>query len=531
MSFASWLYRSNRNAPRTRRPAAARARLEIESLEQRLVLNGYSPPAAGLVAWWSGNGNANDLAGGHNGTLVSGTYGPGILGADQAFRLNGSSDYVQVPDDPAWNLGSNDFTVDLWVNYSALRSDSIVHPQSIFAAHDEGPGNSNKWFFAYGGGELFWHINSPSTGPVVVAPASFSPNLNQWYNVAVTRAGSTYTIYVNGTAVSSENNALPVPDANAPLTLGEGESPPGDFFMNGSMEHVLLYNRALGASELAGLTNPQSSLALKASANPAVLGQSVTFTATVSNSFATPAGGVDFVDTTTGTDLGTVPLASDGTASVTVPNLVAGSHVIKAVYAGQGIVQGSNSTLTEQVGFHFSGFLPPLGKTSTFRVGRTIPIKFQLTDAAGNFLGGLGNVQSLTANGVTLYAGATGAGPAGAPGQGLHYDPNTHDFVFDWSTKGLKAGTYTITLQLADGTSHAVTVQLSKSSCGDRDKDTDDGGDRDHDGGHRDGHRDSDDSSHDADDPATGSGGTGGGTGQPHAPPDVHSHSHHRRKH
>jgi hypothetical protein len=481
-----------------------------------VVLNGYSPPTSGLVAWWSGNGNANDLAGGHDGTLVGGTYGPGILGTDQAFSLNGAGAFVQAPNDPAWNLGSNDFTIDLWVNYSALRSDSMGQPQSVFVAHDEGGGNTNKWFFAYGGGDLFWHMNSPGSGPVFLAPAPFAPNLNQWYNLAVTRAGNTFTIYVNGAAVSSDTSTVAVPDANAPLTLGEAESPPGNFFMNGSMEHVLLYNRALGAQELAGLTNLQSTLTLKSSANPAVLGQSVTFTATVSNSFATPAGGVDFVDTTTGTDLGTVPLASDGTASGTVPKLGAGSHVIKATYAGQGVVQGSSNTLTEQVDYHFSGFLPPLSKGSTFQTGRTIPIKFQLTDAAGNSLSSLGDIQSLTANGVTLYGSANGTSPSGFQGQGLHYDPNTHEFVFDWSTKGLKAGAYTITLQLADGTSHAVSVQLSsRARCGDGDGDPDD--------------------SPGASDPGhpvpRSPGALGGGQGTSHVPPGGHSHSHHHRRH
>jgi hypothetical protein len=432
-----------------------------------LVLTGYSPPTSGLVAWWAGNGNANDAVGGHNGTLVSGTYGPGFLGTDQAFRLNGTSDSVQVPNDPAWNLGSNDFTIDLWVNWSALRADSVGQPQSVFVAHDEGGGNTNKWFFAYGGGDLYWHMNSPSTGPLFLGLAPFSPNLNQWYNLALSRAGNTFTIYVNGTPVSTATSSVPVPAANAPLTIGEAESPPGNFFMNGGMEDILRYNRALSAQEITGLTNPQTVTTLTASANPALLVQPVTFTATVTSSLAMPAGSVDFVDTTTGTDLGTAPLSASGTASLTVSNLAAGSHVIKAVYAGQGILLGSSSTLSEQVSYHFSGFLPPLGKTQQFDIGRRIPIKFRLSDYNGNYLGSLGDVESITANDVTLYDGVTGVSQNSADGRGLHYDSGAHRFVFRWDTSGLVAGAYTITVTLADGTTHSVTVQLSGSTgCG-----------------------------------------------------------------
>jgi hypothetical protein len=428
------------------------------------VLNGYNPPTAGLIAWWAGDGNANDVVGGHNGTLVGGTYGPGILGTDQAFSLDGADDSVQVPNDPAWNLGSSDFTIDLWVKYNALRPDSVGQPQSVFIGHDEGGGNTNKWFFAYGGGDLYWHMNSPFTGPIFLGLAPFAPNLNQWYNLALTRSRSTFTIYANGTAVASANSSLPVPDANAPLTLGEAESPPGNFLMNGSMDDVLLYNRALSAQEIAGLTNPQSTTTRSASANPSVLGQPVTFTATVSSTLATPAGSVDFVNTTTGTDPGSSPLSAAGTASVTVTNLAAGSHAIKAVYAGHGILLGSSSTLTEQVNYQFSGFLAPLKKTQVFTLGRTLPIKFQLTDFNGNYLSSLSDVQSITANDVTLHDGATGASQDSANGLGLHYDSNAQRFVFDWKSKGLAAGSYTITVTLADGTSHTVTIQLTDPS-------------------------------------------------------------------
>src|SRR5690348_15009148 len=100
--FRPWSFRS--------RPARARARTarpltrpRVEGLEERLALSGYNPPTSGLVSWWAADGNANDVVGGHNGTLVNGTYGPGILGTDQAFRLDGVDSSVQIPNDPAWN--------------------------------------------------------------------------------------------------------------------------------------------------------------------------------------------------------------------------------------------------------------------------------------------------------------------------------------------------------------------------------------------------------------------------------------------
>ncbi len=89
---------------------------------------------------------------------------------------------------------------------------------------------------------------------------------------------------------------------------------------------------------------------LTSSANPSVMGQPVTITASVSAAAAgigTPTGSVDFVDTTTGTDLGTVAL-SGGSAAVTT-SFVSGTHVIEAVYAGDGTFLGSTGTLSQTV--------------------------------------------------------------------------------------------------------------------------------------------------------------------------------------
>src|SRR5262245_54966962 len=73
-----------------------------------------TPLPPGLVGWWPGNGNANDVVGGHHGTLVGdATFAPGPCG--QVFDLRGSG-YVSVPEAPAFDFGPNDsFTAVAWV--------------------------------------------------------------------------------------------------------------------------------------------------------------------------------------------------------------------------------------------------------------------------------------------------------------------------------------------------------------------------------------------------------------------------------
>jgi RHS repeat-associated protein len=92
-----------------------------------------------------------------------------------------------------------------------------------------------------------------------------------------------------------------------------------------------------------------TSLVVASSANPAVFGQAVTFTATLtvnSPGAGSPTGTISFLDGTA--SLGTVTLGSGGQAVLSLPGLPVGSHTITAVYAGNGYFLGTTSAVLAQ---------------------------------------------------------------------------------------------------------------------------------------------------------------------------------------
>ncbi|MGH8520668.1 MAG: LamG-like jellyroll fold domain-containing protein [Gammaproteobacteria bacterium] len=213
-------------------------------------------PPSGLVSWQPGDGNADDIQGGHDGTLENGaTFTAGMV--NQAFSFNGSS-WVNVADDPAFTFGSGPFTIDLWVNFNQLEG------RDPFVGHDEGGGNRNKWIFwsdDVGHGPTFqgqralrFHINSPTIGPIDPISAPWNPVPRQWHHVAVTRDGSNYALYIDGVQVATRVDALAIPDAAAPLTIGRAEA----FFLDGLLDEVEVFNRALSATEVQAIFNAGS---------------------------------------------------------------------------------------------------------------------------------------------------------------------------------------------------------------------------------------------------------------------------------
>ncbi|HEX7830282.1 MAG TPA: Ig-like domain repeat protein, partial [Thermoanaerobaculia bacterium] len=94
------------------------------------------------------------------------------------------------------------------------------------------------------------------------------------------------------------------------------------------------------------ITKAATSLGLGSSQNPAALGASVTFTATVTATVGTPAGSVTFLDGAS--PLGTVALTG-GVATLTTSALTGGSHTINASYAGNATYAASSNSLVQSI--------------------------------------------------------------------------------------------------------------------------------------------------------------------------------------
>jgi hypothetical protein len=110
----------------------------------------------------------------------------------------------------------------------------------------------------------------------------------------------------------------------------------GDTNFNASSSSPLSQTVNMAATTVASIS----------SANPAVFGQAVTFTATVSSPGGTPTGTVTFLDGAT--SLGAATLGPSGMASLTTAALAVGPHSITASYGGDTNFNASSSSSLSQ---------------------------------------------------------------------------------------------------------------------------------------------------------------------------------------
>ncbi len=147
-----------------------------------------SPPSSGLVSWWTGNGNANDLWGTNNGTLHGGvTYVSGQVG--QAFSFNGNGEGVVVGNPASLQLQT--FTIDAWIQRSSTTKASLSAGGGLFFSY--GSGGYGLGMFD-NGQVLLTQVDGSNVG------ASALITDTNWHHVAVTRSGGTVVFYIDGTA-------------------------------------------------------------------------------------------------------------------------------------------------------------------------------------------------------------------------------------------------------------------------------------------------------------------------------------------
>ncbi|HEX2747009.1 MAG TPA: lamin tail domain-containing protein, partial [Verrucomicrobiales bacterium] len=196
------------------------------------------------VAYWELDETSGTTAADSAGTPQDGTYQNVTLGQPSAFpnlgtsaQFNGSTSRVQAAASSVFELGTGDFTVEVWAKTPLTSRGDVFNYKNV---QDFG---------------IF--LNASATGSIGGYLNSFLPYytaaVNEWYHIVMARSSGTVRLYVNGVDRGSVANATSF-SANAPVILGTNHTgAPGyasTIPFTGWIDEVAVYGTALSAARV-----------------------------------------------------------------------------------------------------------------------------------------------------------------------------------------------------------------------------------------------------------------------------------------
>ena len=424
---------------------------------------------------YGGDGNFNGSSGSLTGnpqvvskpdskTAISSSSNPSVFG--QAVTFTAAVSAV------APGTGTPTGTVTFLDAGSSVGTGTLIGGIATFTTSALAVG-SHTITTSYGGDGSFNGNTAPLTGnPQVVSKSDSAMVIASSANPAVFGQAVTFTATVSAVAPGTGTPTGTVAFFDGGTTIGTGTLSGGVATLTTSVLAVSSHTIATSyggdgnfngsSGSLTG--NPEmvskaaTSTAVNSSANPSILNQSLTFTATVSvvaPGAGSPTGTITFSDGAT--TLATVPLNS-GTATFSTSSLAVNAHSITGVYSGDGNFSSSNGSLAEKVGYSICVLYD---QTRGVHGGATFPIKLTVCDGHGVDVSSSSLVLHATA--VTAISGFSGtpdsAGNAN-PDSDFRFDGKlgaTGGYIFNLGTGGLAAGTYSLQFIVGnDPVTHAV---------------------------------------------------------------------------
>ena len=179
-------------------------------------------------------------------------YTTGLPGRGRALTLVGAShQYVDVPQSPA--LDVNRFTIAALVRYTGVQNDATLGRWEVIEkagaywlnVRTDGRVRVGGFFGSCAGSGAWKYLDSVNPIPV-----------NTWTRVAGTYNGSTLIVYVNGVRSARRSVSGTTCANDEPLAVGAKNAPALgllEALWDGQLDEVRVYNRALGAAEIARL--------------------------------------------------------------------------------------------------------------------------------------------------------------------------------------------------------------------------------------------------------------------------------------
>jgi hypothetical protein len=151
-----------------------------------------------------------------------------------SLYLNGTTDYLSIPNSTGFNLSTGNFTIEFWVYASVVSGAYGIVGKWTAATSNGGP------FAIYisAGTVTVQASTSASVWDVIASVSLGAITASTWTHVALVRNGSSFTGYLNGVGTALATNAVALLVNTDPVIVGVINSNAPSGFFNGYIDDL-----------------------------------------------------------------------------------------------------------------------------------------------------------------------------------------------------------------------------------------------------------------------------------------------------
>jgi hypothetical protein len=178
-----------------------------------------------------------------------------------SIAFDGTGDYLTAADNAAFDVGSGDWTIELWANFNSVSGEKGL--VSHFTAGTPNAGYTLRLSTSNSPSGLRLVCSGSSD---VVLQAAWTPVVSTWYHIAAVRNGGTLYIYVDGQQIGSTSIAITIGNPSALFAVGTAQTVASSDF-NGYIDDLRFtkfarYTTGTGANAGKMVFNGTNTLAL-----------------------------------------------------------------------------------------------------------------------------------------------------------------------------------------------------------------------------------------------------------------------------
>jgi len=159
--------------------------------------------------------SANNYIITRTGSITQGSFTPYDPGYYSNY-FDGSGDYLTLPNATTLALGTSDFTVEGWFNFSSSSAAAPYYNFGLVSCYENQSGSS--------GFTLAVSTSSNSLnvgiGDTNLLTTPFTVSVGTWYHFAVSRSSGTIRLFVNGALATSASNSSNFTTSTNPTSIG-----------------------------------------------------------------------------------------------------------------------------------------------------------------------------------------------------------------------------------------------------------------------------------------------------------------------